>query len=220
MNDIKKSSVLLGIAVFLGLIAFYMYASKNVDATTIVFAVVALILVYISQGVRKNEEKKKKQNNQSFRTVVQPSNNSIKTPINKPNVIINKPNTENIKSSFASDNKQMNNAGDSETSVDEEYIKYIMANNHAVTRDEVVRFLSVVDLYDRTSNKQKALEAFDTFIKPIASGDLMHATMVCGFFCGLLGSNISLSNDEVNMLSNKYHEITKQQIVERGGIFN
>lgn len=103
---------------------------------------------------------------------------------------------------------------------DEEYIKYIMSNNPRVKRDDVVSFLSVVDVYERTGDKQKTLEVFDAFIMPIATSDLMYATMVSGFFCGLLGKNISLSDSEINLLSEKYNEIIKQQIIERGGIFN
>ena len=103
---------------------------------------------------------------------------------------------------------------------DEEYMKYIMSNCPRVKREDVVSFLSVVDVYERTGDKQKTLEAFDAFIMPIVKSDLMYASMVSGFFCGLLGNNISLSDSEVNLLSEKYSGIIKQQIIERGGIFN
>ena len=86
---------------------------------------------------------------------------------------------------------------------DEGYIKYIMSNNPTVTRDDVVSFLSVVDVYDNTGSKEKALEAFDAFINQLASSNPMHAMMVNGFFCGLLGPNMSLSSEEIEALAKK-----------------
>ena len=86
---------------------------------------------------------------------------------------------------------------------DEGYIKYIMSNNPTVTRDDVVSFLSVVDIYDNTGSKEKTLEAFDVFISQLASSNPMHAMMVNGFFCGLLGVNISMSKEEVDALAKK-----------------
>ncbi len=112
------------------------------------------------------------------------------------------------------------NYASSDEKLDEEYIKYIMSKNSSVKRDEVVAFLSVLNIYNKTGDKKIALDAFDAFIRPIATGDLLHATMVCGLFCGLLGPNMSLSNEEVTSLSEKYHALIEQQIMERGGIFN
>ena len=91
----------------------------------------------------------------------------------------------------------------SSSSPDEEYIKYIMSNNPNVTRDEVVAFLAVVDIYDNTGNKAKTMEAFDSFINQLATSNPMRAMMVNGFFCGLLGSNMSLSKAEVDTLAQK-----------------
>lgn len=91
-----------------------------------------------------------------------------------------------------------------QTSVNEEYIKYIMANNPTVTRNDAIAFSEVLDVFDKTRSKQKAFDAYDTFITQLASSNPMHAIMLNGFFCGLLGNNISLSDNEVSSLASKY----------------
>ena len=88
--------------------------------------------------------------------------------------------------------------------VDEKYIQYVMSNNPTVTRDDVIAFVSVLNIYDNTGDKAKTFKAFDSFIEQLAFANPMHAMMVNGFFCGLLGRNMSLSSEEINSLAQKY----------------
>lgn len=86
---------------------------------------------------------------------------------------------------------------------DESYIQYIMSNNPMATRGDVVSFLKILDNYDNTGSKELALAEFDGFIYQLASENPFHAMQVNGFFCGLLGKNISLSDNEIDELAKK-----------------
>ena len=90
------------------------------------------------------------------------------------------------------------------SSAGEDYITYILQNYPQAKREDVVAFLRVLDVFDNTNSKRKTLEAFDAFINRLADTNPMHAMMVNGFFCGLLGKNMSLSDNEINSLAQKY----------------
>ena len=195
----KKSSTYMIIAVVLFFITLAL--SRSGSIATIIIGFGAMIMILLSQNARSNEKKENKPNNIKNKPIIQVNPNNSST-VNK---------TTSLQSNT--------NISVSSTARDEEYIKYIMSNNSAVTRNEVVSFLSVVDIYDMSGDTMKTVELFDDFMMHIInSNDLLHSSMVSGFFCGLLGKNISLSDEMVNNLSGHYREIISKKIIENGGI--
>lgn len=93
----------------------------------------------------------------------------------------------------------------------EEYADYIMSNNPLVKREEALAFQYILDEYDTTHNKEDALIDFDLFMNELTYSNPLHALQVCGFFCGLLGKNIGLSDSEIQMLPERY----KMEIIQK-----
>ena len=110
--------------------------------------------------------------------------------------------TENIES-IPVETKSIGKHEQTTLSKNDDYIQYIMLNNPTVTSDDTVSFVSVLDIYDNTKNKIKTLAAFDSFITKLSETDPMHAMMVNGYFCGLLGKNMSLTKEEIDSLAQK-----------------
>ena len=86
---------------------------------------------------------------------------------------------------------------------EEQFTRMVVKEDPSVTKDEATTFYSILNTYSKPEDKERILEEFDCFIRDIASSKPLHAIQINGFFCGILGSALSLPDSEVKALAKR-----------------